>query len=700
MKIKIIKSISFLFVLSPLLFYFLINLLIPAPQSSFIDESNEIFFENEFEPCRFDKFDFQNFNNEKRIINFYKNDLSVIPEYKQIVCLGKINNYKLNQDYINLEYGTNPIFNIILVTSTLTFLLIAQIRFKIFKNRTYVFLNFIFSFIFELFLQPVLNVSSIISRVIIFLFIFYLYQNNFSISSDEINYDNNSFLNYSIITVIGALFAFFGNHILKDNYIGNDQFLNLIAAKRILYLDYTNFQSTWNQHSALIPDLYKFTFFEFPTSDYQSNFFILFVITITLTTINFYKILNKLNISSQNNLVYCLAFFTICISLNMGNRLVGMLLMSFIIVNLLNFINSKKSTTLFLLIFLSFVQIYNMESYGLALIAIFIYLITISDNKSLFTFQSLIFSIISFIAIFSREIINGELLVLFKTNYLFHIFNTKSVFTDLFGQRLVALYESFTYPFERGSNFGLTMYLLAIAFAVYIIFYSKNFNNKYKVISYILIFELLHLILTGPRFSHYAEVILLPSTILFFLFIDSQVGLSKIDNKNIYIMGLILISLSASTTSIERIKEMVYSQNFKETSIILSNEKVNEDLEVKKIIEILDSDSSENLIVFWTNQADWYWIVDNGNVLPSTRMWWWLKMRYVDIEKYDWSRNWNQKEFETIYINDFEKEKPRLILIDKTYKPVPDILENIINETYFSILETEKYLMFQNINQQ
>ena len=700
MKIKIIKSISFLFVLSPLLFYFLINLLIPAPQSSFIDESNEIFFENEFEPCRFDKFDFQNFNNEKRIINFYKNDLSVIPEYKQIVCLGKVNNYKLNQDYINLEYGTNPIFNIILVTSTLTFLLIAQIRFKIFKNRTYVFLNFIFSFIFELFLQPVLNVSSIISRVIIFLFIFYLYQNNFSISSDEINYDNNSFLNYSIITVIGALFAFFGNHILKDNYIGNDQFLNLIAAKRILYLDYTNFQSTWNQHSALIPDLYKFTFFEFPTSDYQSNFFILFVITITLTTINFYKILNKLNISSQNNLVYCLAFFTICISLNMGNRLVGMLLMSFIIVNLLNFINSKKSTTLFLLIFLSFVQIYNMESYGLALIAIFIYLITISDNKSLFTFQSLIFSIISFIAIFSREIINGELLVLFKTNYLFHIFNTKSVFTDLFGQRLVALYESFTYPFERGSNFGLTMYLLAIAFAVYIIFYSKNFNNKYKVISYILIFELFHLILTGPRFSHYAEVILLPSTILFFLFIDSQVGLSKIDNKNIYIMGLILISLSASTTSIERIKEMVYSQNFKETSIILSNEKVNEDLEVKKIIEILDSDSSENLIVFWTNQADWYWIVDNGNVLPSTRMWWWLKMRYVDIEKYDWSRKWNQKEFETIYINDIEKEKPRLILIDKTYKPVPDILENIINETYFSILETEKYLMFQNINQQ
>ena len=700
MNIKAIKPISFLLVFTPLLFYLVINLLVPQPKASFIEESNEKFFEKKFEPCRFDKFDFQNINNEKRIISFYKSDLSVIPEYEQIVCLGKVNNYKLNKDYINLEYGTNPIFNIILVTSTLTFLLVAQIRFKIFKIRTYVFLNFIFSFMFELFLQPTLNISSIISRVFIFLFIFYLYENNFSISSDEINYENNSFLNYSIITIVGTLFAFFGNNILKDNYIGNDQFLNLIAARKILSLDYTNFQSTWNQHSAFIPDLYKFTFFEFPTSDYQSNFFILFVIIITLTTINFQTILNKLNISSKNNLVYCLAFYTLCFSLNMGNRLVGMLLMSFIIINLLNFVSNKKFTTLFLLIFFSFVQIYNMESYGLALIAIFIYLITISDNKLLFILQSFIFSIASFITIFSREIINGELQVLFKTNHLFHIFNTKRVFTDLFGQRLVALYESFTFPFERGSNFGLTMYLISFAFAVYIIFYSNNFNNKYKAISYILIFEIFHLILTGPRFAHYVEVILLPSAILFFLFIDNQVKVSKFNNKNIYILGLILISLSTTATSIERVKEIIYSQNFKQTSIILSSQKVNVDPEIREIIEILNTDNSENLAIFWTNQADWYWIIDNGNVLPSSRMWWWLKMRYVDIEKYVWDRNWNQKEFEKTYYNDIDKEKPRLILVDKTYKPVPEILENLINKKYFSIFETTKYIIFQDINQQ
>lgn len=700
MKIKIIKSTGFLLVLAPLFFYFLINLLIPAPQASFIDESNEKFFENEFEPCRFDKFDFQNIKNEKRIINFYKTDLSVIPEYKQIICLGKVNNYKLNQDYIHLEYGTNPIFNIILVTSTLTFLLVAQIRFKIFRIKTYVYLNFIFSFIFELFLQPKLNISSIISRVIIFLFIFYLYENNFSISSVKNDYENNSKLNYFIITIISVIFAFFGSNILKDNYIGNDQFINLIAAKRSLFLGYTNYQSTWNQHSALGPDLYKYVFFDFPSSDYQSNFFILFVITITLTTINFHTILNKLNISNQKNLIYSLAFYTICISLNMGPRLIGILIMSFIIINLLNFIKSKKSTTLFSLIFFSAVQIYNMESYGLALLAIFIFLLFVVENKLIYVLQSFMFFMFSFISIFSREIINGDLHILFKTNYLFHIFNTKRAFTEAYSERLVALYESFTYPFERGSNFGLTMYLISIAFAIYIIFVPKSFNNNHKAIAYILIFELFHLIITGPRFSHYAEVIILPSAILFFLIIDNEVKLSKVVNKNIYIIGLLLILTSSPGKTFERVKETIYSQNFKQTSVILSSEKASVDPEIREIIEILNTDNSENLAIFWTDQADWYWIINNGNVLPSSRMWWWLKMRYVDTEKYVWDRNWNQEEFEQIYYNDIDKEKPRLILVDKTYKPVPEILENLIYKKYFSKFETEKYVIFQDINQQ
>lgn len=698
MKIKIIKSTSFLLVAAPLLFYFIINLFLPAPHSNFINDNNEKFFEIEFEPCRFDKFDFQNINNKKRIINFYKNDLSVIPEYKQIVCLGKVNNYKIYENYINLEYGTNPIFNIILVTSTLTFLLVAQIRFKVFKNKTYVFLNFIFSFIFQLFLQPKLNISSIISRVIVFLFIFYLYENNFSISSNKNDYEKNSKLNYFIISIIGVIFAFFGSNILKDNYIGNDQFINLIAAKKSLFLGYTNYQSTWNQHSALGPDLYKYVFFDIPTSDYQSNFFILFVITITLSTMNLHTILNKLNISNQNNLIYCLAFYMTCISLNMGPRLIGILILSIVVINLLNFLKSKKSTTLFLLIFFSTFQIYNMESFGLSLIAIFIFLLFTVENKLIYILQSIIFSIFSFITIFSREIINEELHVLFKTNYLFHIFNTKRAFTGAYSERLVALYESLTYPFERGSNFGLTMYLISIAFAIYIIFGPKSFSNNYKAIAYILIFELFHLIITGPRFSHYSEVLILPSAILFFLIINNEVKLSKVVNKNIYILGLLLILTSSPMKTFERVKEIIYSQNFKQTSIILSNEKANVDLDVKKIIEILNKDNSENLAIFWTNQADWYWIVDNGNVLPSSRIWWWLKMRYVDIEKYDWSRNWNQKEFETIYYSDIDKEKPSLILVDKTYKPVPDILQNIISEKYISIFETEKYIIFQNIN--
>ena len=53
-------------------------------------------------------------------------------------------------------------------------------------------------------------------------------------------------------------------------------------------------------------------------------------------------------------------------------------------------------------------------------------------------------------------------------------------------------------------------------------------------------------------------------------------------------------------------------------------------------------------------------------------------MRYVDEEKYDWSRNWNENEFKSIYLEDYKNENPKFVLIDKTYKSVPDIVNKII----------------------
>ncbi len=75
-------------------------------------------------------------------------------------------------------------------------------------------------------------------------------------------------------------------------------------------------------------------------------------------------------------------------------------------------------------------------------------------------------------------------------------------------------------------------------------------------------------------------------------------------------------------------------------------------------------------------------------------------MRYVDEEKYDWSRNWNENEFKSIYLEDYKNENPKFVLIDKTYKSVPDIVNKIIESEYFLIFESEKYSLFQSISQQ
>ena len=75
-------------------------------------------------------------------------------------------------------------------------------------------------------------------------------------------------------------------------------------------------------------------------------------------------------------------------------------------------------------------------------------------------------------------------------------------------------------------------------------------------------------------------------------------------------------------------------------------------------------------------------------------------MRYVDEEKYDWSRNWNENEFKSIYLEDYKNENPKFVLIDKTYKSVPNIVNIIIESEYFLIFESEKYSLFQSISQQ
>ena len=83
--------------------------------------------------------------------------------------------------------------------------------------------------------------------------------------------------------------------------------------------------------------------------------------------------------------------------------------------------------------------------------------------------------------------------------------------------------------------------------------------------------------------------------------------------------------MSISSTSTKRVKEIIFSKDFTQTSINFNNQKASEDLEVKQIIQLLRDNNLSETTIFWTNQADWYWIIDNGNTLPSTRMWWWIK---------------------------------------------------------------------------
>ena len=58
-------------------------------------------------------------------------------------------------------------------------------------------------------------------------------------------------------------------------------------------------------------------------------------------------------------------------------------------------------------------------------------------------------------------------------------------------------------------------------------------------------------------------------------------------------------------------------------------------------------------------------------------------MRYVDEEKYDWSRNWNENEFKSIYLEDYKNENPKFVLIDKTINLFPILLTKLLKVNIF-----------------
>ena len=74
-------------------------------------------------------------------------------------------------------------------------------------------------------------------------------------------------------------------------------------------------------------------------------------------------------------------------------------------------------------------QIYNLESYAVPLFSIFLYMVqNIFNKNNILIFKTIVYSFLSIVLIYFNFVINNEIGLLFKSNYIFHLLNTKRIF--------------------------------------------------------------------------------------------------------------------------------------------------------------------------------------------------------------------------------------------------------------------------------
>jgi len=302
-----------------------------------------------------------------------------------------------------------------------------------------------------------------------------------------------------------------------------DQQIMLLTSAKMYYFDIPSYEAAWNHHSPLLFFITKFSYFFVDFNNVTLGFYALYSVLSISISILLYRILNEffknkiISISGSLIFVFDISSSTIGGNLFFDNRTLGIFFQAIILLNCLNYLKSNKNIYLYLISIFSILQIYNLESYGITILGIYLYLIYIEKNYIKFFTHSTIASMLTIFYLLIINTLNGELDEFFDLNILFHFdsigltnkfesINTSTLLKNLFvgGNTNVSLFVS--------------LFIVLFVFISFLVKYKAKSIKENENIIYVLLFgEFVHLFLTGPRFTSYAQILLLPIYILFFI---------------------------------------------------------------------------------------------------------------------------------------------------------------------------------------
>ena len=505
-----------------------------------------------------------------------------------------------------------------------------------------------------------------------------------------------------------------------DNYkyllMRVDQEIMIMTAAKMFYFDMNVFEAAWNHHTPPIFYLFRLIFHFTNFINVYEGLFVLYSALLITINILLYKLIYKLTDSYLVSFIFSTLFIfdlshtTVGEKLLFDNRTIGivfqilLLLYSFKIIENFN----KKDAIIWSLI--TAISVFFLESYFISLLIIYIFLIFKLGKKFFiysqitFLFSTAVYSLILFS--------NKELHETIQLNYVFHLFGTirkrlplevflsnglfketdvNSMFGLIFDYLNYHLFNGYS-AVTFSSIFFTTSILFLLLFTL-----SKKFQNIYETknilfqIFYIFFLsEIVHLFFTGPRFINYFQILLLfvylvPVLTIFYL-------LKHFKRQNLMMfLGFLFLFFMISFNDLNEIK--LYRFNNDQTVSNITSEQ-------QELIDYINKNSlnsSEN------PELNYIWGLDNNfevyfrtNTLPSSRMWWWFNMYYIESSIYTFdSDKFYSNNFEEIFISDLELEKPRFVIIQKDFITEPYFLRNYIEKNYYLSGDLDGFKIFE-----
>ena len=451
---------------------------------------------------------------------------------------------------------------------------------------------------------------------------------------------------------------------------GVDQQIMQLTSAKMYYFDYLSYEAAWNHHS---PFLFYLTKFSYLFSDfYQSTFgfYGLYTLFLCLVSLTLYKILYEILKNKYLSFIGSLIFILDISSSTIGGRVIfdnrtwGILFQTFILLSSIGYLKYKKNAYLYILSLASIIQIYNLESYFVSIFCIYSYLLYVEKDKLKLFLHSLFGGLLTIFYISYLNFLNNELSEFFNLNILFHI-NSIGLANKFNNVDLIEIIKTL---FVGGnSTLSFLISLLVIVFVMFI-FISKIKTNSFsldeKLLYILLLGELLHLFFTGPRFTSYSQIIILPLFVLFYsqlIKLMDRYSLSKL-------FGLIPIFL---IFFVFQLGDVVYNR----TSLI--------DGTFQKKLESYNNQADDpKLILTWVSMDKYEEVFFENNSLPSTRLWWWHQMKHID-KFYDKSyKMFDDELMKTVFLEDVKLENPKIAVIDKSIVEPPDYFQNYIKANY------------------